>query len=111
LDGRNPTSSEENEIRDKFILYEGGNPIPEPDTFKWAAWLENNECHIAHTEIGGERSFDHVPRARSLDQSGQRDDRASRRPMHSDMGLEGARHSPRKQRGGSEASRTFARKR
>ena len=35
-----------------YILDEQGNPVPEPDTIKWATWYEQAEKHIGDTHIG-----------------------------------------------------------
>ena len=39
-------------MNDKYILDNKGNPIPEPDIFKWGKWFEKAERHIGDTTIG-----------------------------------------------------------
>ena len=42
-------------MKDKYILDETGNPIPEPDALRWAEWFEKagNKRQVAKTEQGG----------------------------------------------------------
>jgi len=35
-----------------YILDDNGNPVPEPDTIRWAKWFENNGRHIGCDNIG-----------------------------------------------------------
>ncbi|MFA5937492.1 MAG: hypothetical protein WC822_06480 [Candidatus Paceibacterota bacterium] len=36
---------------DKYILDEQGNPVPEPDTLKWAEWMGTTSRHVADETI------------------------------------------------------------
>lgn len=43
-------------MTDKYILNEQGEPVPEPDLLKWAAWFEKADRHVAKDLLpGGER--------------------------------------------------------
>lgn len=37
---------------DKYILDDQGQPVVEPDLFKWAAWMEFSPRHVAFERLG-----------------------------------------------------------
>lgn len=37
---------------DHYILDEQGNPVPEPDVLKWAAWFQDNRRVLKHDRFG-----------------------------------------------------------
>jgi hypothetical protein len=39
----------------QYILNDKGEPIPEPNLFKWGMWIENNKRHVADETIEGVR--------------------------------------------------------
>jgi hypothetical protein len=45
--------SDPENICGRYILDADGNPVPEPDLFKWGLWLEENHFNrrVAHTEL------------------------------------------------------------
>lgn len=40
-------------LSERYILDEAGNPAPEPDLMKWAAWMENGGRTLANDELSG----------------------------------------------------------
>lgn len=42
-------------FNDKYILDQNGNPVSEPDIFKWGKWFEKVERYVGDTEINGIR--------------------------------------------------------
>lgn len=49
----------------KYILDDAGNPVPERDVYKWGAWFQTHDRHVAVTHVGKARvstvflGFDH----------------------------------------------------
>src|SRR5687768_8132999 len=46
---------EEKDVTDKYILDDQGEPVPEPDTLKWGAWMQGRERQLAFDEVGDAR--------------------------------------------------------
>lgn len=37
----------------QYILDDDGNPVPEPDLFKWGTWLQTHDRHVAEDVLPG----------------------------------------------------------